>query len=238
MKNNSVKITLIISVAVVLIAAITLSSLTSSSETIESSGQASVSVTPDYTTIYLSVQSSGATQVIAKDLNSKTVEEVKSAIMTLGFTEDQITTENFNIYEEFDWSKEERTSLGYKATHTLKIKTDTSDDNAGEVIDAGVDAGATLNYINYELTTENQNKAKAEALKLATEDARGKAQAIASGLGAKLGSVVSVTASNYDYPMMRTYAMEDSASSGSVSTDIEVANKEVSASVSVIYKIK
>ena len=50
-------------------------------------------------------------------------------------------TENlnrFNVYEEFDWSRDKRTSSGFKATYYIKVGLSTEDfDRIGETVDAG-----------------------------------------------------------------------------------------------------
>ncbi len=112
---------------------------------------------------------------------------------------------------------------------------------AGEVIDAGVDKGAKVSYINFELSIAEQNKYKAQALELATQDAKTKAEAIASGLGKKLGKVVSVSSSDWGYSpwsLYRADVMTESAEEAkSAVTDIQPGEQSVTASVSVVYKI-
>ena len=73
----------------------------------------------------------------------------------------------------------------------------------------------------------------------ATEDAKLKAEAIANGLNAKLGKVISVTENSYNYipyPLFRGGAVADAEKA--VSTSIEPQNLDITATVNVVYQIK
>jgi uncharacterized protein YggE len=65
--------------------------------------------------------------------------------------------------------------------------------NVGNVIDAAVDAGALVSYINFELSVERSNEYKMLVMTNASLDAKQKAEAIASGLGKTVGRLVSIT---------------------------------------------
>ena len=132
----------------------------------------------------------------------------------------------------------------YKATHSIKVQLDSNKmDDAGTVIDIGVDNGALVSYINFELSLTKQNELKAQALNQATQDARIKAESIASGLGKNLGAVVSVSDSSFDYypwPIYRNdvaYGTGIAEAKEAISTNINPGQQEVSARVSVTYKI-
>lgn len=151
-----------------------------------------------------------------------------------------IETINYNIYPEYDWSSGKQESKGYRTTNTLKVTTQYFDD-LGAIVDSAVKAGATgIDSINFELSKDKQNEVKREALAKATEDAKLKAEAIANGLGAKLGKLTSVTESSYNYipyPLFRGGG-DIAAAEKAVSTNIEPQNLEITASINVVYQIK
>jgi uncharacterized protein YggE len=211
--------------------------------TISASGQSTIKVMPDITSVVFNVETNASTAQEAKDKNAEIVSRLKTAIVALGFLENEITTENYNIYPDYSWENNQQVSRGYRASHSLKIEIlDNKKDKIGSVIDAGVNAGALLGYINFELSTGKQNEYKALALKEATSDAKIKAESIASGLGKKLGDIVSVTDSGFDYYPWPIYRA-DSSSGAVVSeaklavSDIQPGNQEVNARVSVVWKI-
>ena len=111
----------------------------------------------------------------------------------------------------------------------------------GEIIDIGVEAGAGISYINFELTQEKQNTLKAEAMKLAAQDAKIKAESTVKGLDKKLGSLVSLTVDNFGYYPWRVYSATAEASVDEVkqaTTNIAPSEQEVTASVRAVYKVK
>jgi uncharacterized protein len=210
-------------------------------ETISANGVSSVYVTPDLVEINFNVETKGLSANVAKDENAKIVDAVVVALMAEGFAREDIETQNFNVYEDFDYGNEGRTSVGFKAMHSLKVEISSEDSGKiGGAIDAGVDNGALLGYINFKLSGDLENEYKAEALALATADARVKAGAMASGLGENLGRGVSVSSGNFGYSPWMAYAEvgEMAVSGAKIATDIEVGEREVTGRVTVVYKLR
>jgi len=242
--DNSIKITGMIIVGIIVVALIIISAFNrmAPTETVSATGIAEIEVMPDLVTVNFNVETKGDSAAEAKDANAEIVEDVINALLDLGFSREDIVTQNFNVYEEYDWTDNGRKSIGFKANHMIKVEFSIDEkDKIGEVVDAGIDNGALLSYINFELSRDLQNEYKAEALKLAAEDARIKAEAIVDGLGADVGRVVSTSSSNFDYYPRMVFAMEDSAGSvkgAEVATNIQLGEQTVSAQVSVTYKLK
>jgi len=239
--EKSIQITLIIVAAFVVLALIGMSQL-SSQNTVTGNGQAQIKAMPDLVAVYFNVETKGETASEAKDKNSEIVDDMITAILKLGFERKDITTQNFNVYPNYNWKNGEQEIDGYIASHSLRLEMPTDDsDEIGEVIDAGIDAGAGISYINFELSQEKQNSYKAEALKLATEDAKIKAESIASGLGKELGRLVSVSSSNFDYYPWRLYDAVGAANveeAKTATTNIQPGEQEISAAVIVVYKLR
>lgn len=216
-------------------------STTISGKTVTSNGVAEVRVVPDLVSVYFNVETSGVSAKVAKDANAEIVDAVVAALVGEGFVREDIVTENFNVYEDFDWVNGQRISKGFKATHSIKVELSTGGEIGG-VIDAGIDAGAMLSYINFELSQGLENRYKAEALKLAAQDARIKAGAIADGLGAKLGDVVSTSSSDFDYYPWLAYSGVavggESVSGAKVATEIQAGERTIQGRVSVVYELK
>lgn len=247
--EKSVKITGIIAATVLVIAILSYSLFSGLSpmNTVNARGTSTIKVTPDLVTLYYTVETSAETASEAKDQNAEIVEDVILALVMEGFNRDEIQTTNFNVYEDFEWTNNQRVFKGYKATHNLRLELTTGEmDKVGEAIDAGIDAGATLNYINFELSSELENQYKAQALREATEDAKIKAEAIAEGLGSSLGRVVSTSDSSFSYSPWRLYSMEGTmAGNGDIAEDAKLATtniqpgeQEIFAQVSVTYKLR
>ncbi|MBU0893941.1 MAG: SIMPL domain-containing protein [Nanoarchaeota archaeon] len=244
--DKAVQITLIIVLGIVVLATIgytAFSSLIPLSNTVTGNGEAIVEVIPDLVKVYFNVETEGDTSQEAKDANAEIVDELIVALVREGFERKDIQTQNFNIYPEYDWRNGNRELYGYRATHSIVVKMSTDESNKiGEAIDTGVDAGAGISYINFELSQEKENEYKAEAIELAAQDARIKAESLAAGLGKELGKLISVSDSNFGYRPWQVYGAvsgaEDMAVAKEATTEIQPGEQQISARVTAIFKLK
>lgn len=200
-------------------------------------GNSEMTVAPDQAIVYLSIQTKDISAEVAKNENARIYDDVLTALIKAGVEMKDIETENYNIYPEYNWSSGYQQIIGYTVSNNMKI---TMNDfrNVGKIIDASVDNGALVSYINFELSNAKNNEYKAAILANATADAKNKATAIASGLGKRVGSIVSITTSDYNYYPYPLYRSESSSGSvKDVATNIQPQNLDISASVTVVYKI-
>jgi uncharacterized protein YggE len=212
-------------------------------DVVSTQGNSVIEVEPNIISVYFTVETWGETAQDAKDNNSLIVDELISNLIVKGFNREDITTESFSVFQDYTWTNNGREDNGFKATHYLKVSLEKEGYNSvGEVIDAGVDAGALVSYVGFELSQELQSQTKAEALKLATEDARMKAEAIAEGLGMTLGSLQSVSTSDFYYQPWEVYSDRMGYSTeeikAEVSTNVQPGDRSVRASVSVSYRLR
>lgn len=242
--QKSVQITSIIVAGIIILSILGFYFLNPSSQnTITVNGQAQVKAVPDLVGIYFNVQTNAKTSSEATQKNSELVDYLKSEIIKLGFEDKDIQTQSFNVYPEYDWVNGRQVEKGYTATHSLRVELSASESSKiGEIIDAGVNVGVGISYINFELSQALQNSYKAEALKLAAQDARVKAEAVAEGFNKKLGNLVSTSVDSYDYYPWRAYdnagGVAMSVEEKATATSITPSEQDISASVSAVYKIR
>jgi uncharacterized protein YggE len=244
--EKSVQKTLIVTagIVVVLLIGILAYSNLSSGNTVTGNGQATIKVVPDLVSVYFNVDTKADTSAEATSKNAEIVDNLIAELVAQGFERDEIQTMNFNVYPLYDWVNGQQISKGFQATHSLKVELSTSDSGKiGQVIDAGVNAGAGISYINFELSQEKENNYKSQALKSATEDAKIKAQSIASGLGKNLGRLVSVSDNSFNYYPWPVYSSAegttmDASAAKAATTNISPGEQEISASVTAVFKIK
>jgi len=236
----SITITLIVAGGIILI-------LTnfSSKNTVSVEGTATVDAMPNLVGIYFNIETSGDTSKEASEANSEIVDELKDSLIALGIDKEKIITQNYNIYQDYDWINGNRVERGYKASHSIKIKLSTEEtEKIGKVIDAGTSAGAGVNYINFELTQDLQNQYKAQAMQFAAEDAKMKAEAIAIGLDKKVGKLVSVSTSNFGYSPWGVYETrgmgitEDAAEAKVATTNIQPGEQEIYGQITAVFKLR
>jgi len=240
--DKSVQTTLIIVVGVLILGLVIINSIKPSyANTISVAGSATVKAMPDIIGIYFNIDTQGTTSNEAADKNSEIVDSLTNSLISKGFSKEDIQTQSYSVYPEYDYRTGTGKITGYKATHSLRVEISANEsEKIGDVIDSGIDAGAGISYINFELSQENQNKYKAEAMKLAAQDATSKAKGVAEGLGKKLGSLVSVSVNDYNYYpwLVRDFAGASAPEIKEATTNIVPSEQEISASVTAVFKIR
>ena len=249
--NNSVKITAIIAIAVLILVfagiyvfkSITLPYDNKNKVTVE--GVATVKAVPDLVAVYFNVETEGNTSSAAKDANAVIVDNMETNLIKLGLEKKQITTQNYNIYPNYDWVNGRQIEKGFKAVHTIRIELKSDKmDLVGDVVDAGVDAGAGINSISFELSQELQNEYKAQAMKLAAQDARIKAESVAEGFNKKIGDLVSTSINDFNYYPWGIYAsgggtmVAERDMAKEAVTNIQPGDQDITARISAVFEMR
>ncbi len=209
-------------------------------KTITSTGTATMTALPDEAEVYIAVETLEKSAQLSKDKNAAIVDKIYAALYKESIPRENIETQYFNIYEEFDWTEDGQKSKGFKTVHTLNVKTNNFN-SIGDIIDASVDSGATsIQSIQFILSDAMQKVLKKDALKEASADARGKAEAIAEGLNAEIGSIVAVSDLEYNYGPYRYLesAVASSDTAMLTKTEISPGKLDVTASVEVTFEIE
>ncbi|MEK6886431.1 MAG: SIMPL domain-containing protein [Nanoarchaeota archaeon] len=211
----------------------------STDNTVDVTGSAQVTVPPDQVVVYAQVLTKAILADDAKNMNSEISEKVINALKAIGIESKDIETENYNIYQDCEWTQIGQSCKGYAASNSIKIKSKEFN-NAGKIVDAVVDSGALVSYINFELSLEKQNEYKKTVLADAAKDAKSKAEALASGFGKRVGKLVSVSSSDYSYMPYPIFARAEGAVSDAkqAATNLPSGTLDVTATVSARYEIK
>lgn len=228
-------------VSMVLVACVSLGPSDGKNE-ISVSGDAEKSVSPDKAEIFLGVNTNHSSAENAQNENSRITTAVIDALKREGVAAEDIETLNYNLYPNYVWNPKtgEQEQKGYVVSNTIKITT-TDFAKVGKLLQVSVDAGANqIQSVQFSLTKARENEIKKEVLAEATSSARGKAEAIAEGLGARLGSIKRVQESNvYFTPYIygRDIALAEAKVAASA-PPISPQKATVTASVTVVYEIR
>ncbi len=199
-------------------------------------GQGTVTVTPDMAYINIGVETEDADASKAQSENAILMESVKEAIVNAGIDEDDLQTMNYSIYKAYNYKGENEREEVYKASNVLKV-TVRDLDKLGDLIDLVSKSGA--NQINnIQFTVSNEDEYYQEALVIAMENAKGKADAILNTMDREAGMPVSISEASRGGGMVRdtgAIAFSAKAESMNYSTPIQAGEIEVSAQVSVEY---
>ena len=197
-------------------------------------GTAQLYVEPDIVEIDLTVVShSSASAADAQSENAQKMNSVISSLEDMGINKDNITSVNFRVSLKYIYVGGKSKFDGYVAVHTIRVKYGNID-NAGKVVDIALNAGATrVDRIAFRLSEDKQMKLKENLLKLAGENARSKANAIAEGLGVRVVKVIDVRESYHEY--YPDYLAYSGNSFGAVksSTDTSISPQDIQFSATV-----
>lgn len=215
--------------------------LLKNTDTINVAGHADMTVAPDLAKVYTGISILKPTAAQAQAEADKIINAIIDGLRYKGIAESDIETENLNLYEEKEWiEKESQTkSVGWRATQTLKIKTNNLA-KVGDIVDVAVKNGVNqINFIEFYLSTSKDDESKQLVLAKATQNAKKKAQTMADNLDVKLGNIVSASESNYGY-MPYQYKMANDAGTAAVqeSATVMPSDVTVSADMTLVYAIK
>ena len=243
--DNSVKITLIIVSAIIFVGLFgtLVFFYVNPSNTITASGEASVKAMPDVVSVYFNVETKWSTQKEASDKNAEIVDAMTIALIKTELEKKDITTSSYSVNPNYNYP-DYQTIKGYTASHYIRIELPTSNsDKIGDIIDAGINSGANLNYINFEISQEKQNEYQKQALILATQDAKSKAEGIVEGAGKNLGRIVSISTPTYGgYYPYRVFGAEgvtvDASQAKVAATTIQPGEQDITGQVQITYTIR
>jgi len=210
-----------------------------SENTINVSGDSEITVDPDEAEVWAGISVVELTAEEAQSEANKVINEVIDGLRYKGISEEDIETERLNLYEERRYEDGEYNVVGWRASQTLKIKTEDLD-KVGEIVDVCVENGANqVNRINFGLSEEKEQEYKKEALAKATSNAKEKAETIADSLGVKLGEVRSVSEAQHYYRPYG-YMMETKVGSAAVEEAAQVMPQKVdiTGQISLVYNVK
>jgi uncharacterized protein len=207
--------------------------------TIVVTGSGDVSAVPDRAAVNLGAVAEAKQAMEAQKQLNQIMQRVVRDIKALGIADEKIRTDRLSLYPVYsnpgrktDQEPEAPRIVGYRAANSVRVQVDDLE-RVGSVIDAGISAGANqLANLTFEL--RDDGKYRQEALKLAAQEARVKAETIAAALSLQLGEVVEIReeGARMPYPAERKYAAPASAG-----TPIQPGQIEVSAGVSIRFKL-
>lgn len=204
--------------------------------TLTVTGSGIATVTPDKASIAIGVQTADSSSKTAQDKNSKDVNNVIGALLDYGVKEKDISTSSFDLYANYDYSKDVSELTGYTATTMLTVKNlDVKD--VGELLEKAAEAGVNqVNGISFDYT--ETEAAYDKALDAAMDRAQEKAEKLAAREGCRLGKILSVSEGDGNgsaaYTGARAYKESAMADGG---MNVMPGESDVTATVTVTYQL-
>jgi uncharacterized protein YggE len=197
------------------------------------SGEGKVKATPDQASIFISIETKGTRAADVKKDNDRKMDAIIKFIKKSNIAKEDFQTQRVSLNPNYDYDKKKH---NYMATQSLQILLkDLS--KYDELMEGLVNEG--INRIdNVEFKSSKLIQIQSEARKLATKDAKAKAEDFVSSLGQKVGKAILISDNSQVYsPQPRIYAMKAMAMD-MVETPREtlaVGEIEITANVSVSF---
>lgn len=212
--------------------------------TIVVSGTGYVYASPDLAETTVSVATEASTVAQAMSDNTNKMNAIISYLKdTEGVAAEDLQTTGFNIsprYEYYDSAgnylpQGKRILAGYDVTQSLDVKIRDLT-KVGTIIQGVTDKGA--NQVgSLQFTIDNQDSLKDQARAKAIDQAKTKAQELASQLGVKLNKIINFSESSVLPVIYSTSMQAVPAAGGGATPTVEPGQNKIQVSVNVTYEI-
>jgi uncharacterized protein YggE len=165
---------------------------------------------PLQATVILGVSTTASRASKAVKSNSRTMNQVMTAMRQMGIAASAIETSTFTLRPQYSrGQRAERRLIGFKVILLAKVMT--ANTQVSELLDKVVEAGANqINSISFTFPRDKHLELAAEARRTAVADARAKAETIAASLGVNIIGVVSAIEGSAPPPLVRTRSLSES----------------------------
>ena len=203
------------------------------------SGEGVVTRTPDRAVVMVATESRARTPREAQKLNADVMAAVLQKLKSAGLAAEAIQTRGYDLQPEYDYANGRQTLRGYVSRNNVEIRVDDLP-RLGEFIDIAVSSGATnVGGVRFDL--KDRAGLEREALRIAVEDARGRADAAAAGARMKVERIVRIEEHRVDAtPPPRPMAMSMRAEAGKAASEppIEAGELEIRSVVTLTAAIR
>jgi uncharacterized protein YggE len=187
-------------------------------------------VAPDLAVVSFAVSGDGKELGPTRDDVNRRSSAVLAALRKLKVTDRDINAPDVGIHPQYDYRKGQKL-VGYRVTRQMTAKIRDLD-RLGDVLDGVVGAGAN-EVFGAQMSAADPSAAEHAALEAAMAAARGKAEALATAAGVKLGRVARIEedADRGGMPMPKMRMMGAMAEAADAGTDIATGDLTVTRTI-------
>jgi uncharacterized protein len=211
-------------------------------------GTATTAVKPDKVTVSLGVETTNKTADAALAANSKIMNQVIDALKAAGVKDNETSTSSFSISPNYNYSQQPSSTAsritGFTVSNSIQIQSTIINNNTSKWIDTAIAAGAnTVDRIDFALSDKKLEETKANLIKQAMQDARAKADIVASVAGMKVVGIRSINLNELaiqppPIPSPIALAKQSLAATEARPTPIISGQEEVTTNIAVIFLIQ
>jgi hypothetical protein len=198
------------------------------------SGMGEVTGTPDTVEVDLGVSALGETVDEATATAADRADSLIAALTSNGVAEEDITTTDYSIYPEYDYSGNQERLVGYRVNNTVRAKI-RDIESTGAVLDAAsAAAGDEARISGLRFSIEDNAELVSAAREAAWDDALAKATQLADLSAQTLGAATSITETVTIPPVPIPYEA-DMAGAERAATPIEPGTSAVTITLQVQF---
>lgn len=205
---------------------------------ITAQGTAEIAAEPDMFTIVSNVSITEGTVARAQESVAAVIESATAKLIELGALEEDIVTENFSYYPEYDYSSSTGNPklVGYRVNHSLRV-TCRDLGMLDSVMGVLTDSGMTETWdVSFDISTRSE--LYRQALALAIGAAREKAETMAAAGGLTVTGIDSIQERSSGDVARYANAEDTVLLTGAKASGIRSGDVSVSASVTVVFEAK
>ena len=213
--------------------------------TLTVTGDGESSTRPDRALVQLGATAQAETASAAQQRVNELMTAAVEAIRGAGIREEMITTAGISLYPVYTdqvprplqggQNPPEPRIVAYRASNSVRVVLDDLG-KIGDVIDAGVNAGANqIENVSFQL--KDDAAAQRAALGSAAKEARAKADAIAQAMGLRIEGVLDVSEGGVNVIRPRLEFARGAVAMDAAATPVQPGQVDVQASVTVTYRV-
>lgn len=219
------------------------------------SGKGKVTAKPDIAVLSATVRTKKTALKDAQKENTELSQKVVNFLKSSGVAEKDIRTTYYNISPQYQYDDCPRIRIeiyppvpcrslpkpkiiGYQVTNTYEIKVRNLD-KAGDILEGVVSAGAN-EVSGLSFSIDDEDALKADARKLAIDDARAKAKVLARQLDVRLGRIVSFSEGFGGPPIIygRELMAAKADSADAAPVPVEAGEQEIQVNITITYEMR
>jgi uncharacterized protein YggE len=205
--------------------------LRSTFPSVTATGEAIMTAEPDQAEIDIGVVTQARSAPDAAKENATKAARILEEVKKLLGKDDEAKTAGYSLTPNYRYPQGGKPEItGYTASNTLRIKTGNLS-NVGKLIDASMQAGAN-NINRLAFTLKDEHTAQIQALRMATQKAKAKADELAAAVGLKITRILAINEADRSVrPIVMPMARAQMDVAAAPPTPVEAGTIEVRASV-------
>jgi len=201
---------------------------------IVTTGEAAIEMAPDQAWVSIAAEARANEPRAAQEAAATAMKAVHDALRGAGIAQEHIRTTSYTLQPDIDRSGGRQRVIGYIARNQIEVRVDDLD-RLSRVIDAAGASGAT-SMAGLRWDVKDRQNIEREALRMAVEDAMGRARALAQGAGATLGPIVRIDEQRMGRPMYARETMQLAAQAPD--TPVSPGQIEIRAQITLTVEIR